>query len=87
MDLHRFTRDLSFFGISHFSSPGDTFFFFVNRSESQQFEGLKFPFQFLESSTSNNASRMTCGSHRLRSPVFLQFPGTCATPGLAYRAE
>ena len=29
IDLHRFTRDLSFFfGISHFSSPGDTFFFF-----------------------------------------------------------
>ena len=26
MDLHRFTRDLSFIGISHFSSPGDTFF-------------------------------------------------------------
>lgn len=60
--IHRFTRDLSQeFGMFQVQEIP----FFLNRSESRQFEGLKFPFQFLESSTSKNASGTTCASHRL----------------------
>lgn len=88
IDLHRFTRDLSFRGISHFSGTGvgDTFCFeSIWIATLWSFE-VSIPISGILHLQQCFKDLAVCFPSA-KSPVFFQFPGTCATPGLAYRAE